>query len=152
METTALDIARRFLGVYPTDAGILQMWNARDRCREWHPADEIPWAGGFVGFVAGLLGVPVPRGPQHARAWLEIGTPVPLEQAEQGWDVVVLSRGAEPQPGPGVVAAPGHVGFFFSQDNSHILVLGGNHNDPATVTLTPYALGRVLGVRRLYAD
>ena len=62
----------------------------------------------------------------------------------------MLSRGVGAQPGPDVIAAPGHVGFFAGLDGAHVLLLAGNQGD--AVTVAPFDRTRVLGVRRLYVE
>lgn len=84
--------------------------------------------------------------------------PIDLSEARIGWDVVVLQRGDGHQPGPEVLAAPGHVGWFagldVGSDNplapTAIRVLGGNQNDKVSVAAFP--LPRLLGVRRLFEE
>ena len=109
--------------------------------------DTVPWCGAFVHFVAWLWDLPRPHS-LRARAWLHIGAPVALEDATIGYDVVVLKRGREPQPGPEVTAAPGHVGFFAGFDGPYrVLVLGGNQGD--RVSVLSFSRLAVLAVRRL---
>lgn len=110
--------------------------------------DEIPWCSAFVAGIAWELDLPRSTSAA-ARSWLKVGTPVPLEEAVAGWDVVVLSRGPGPQPGPDRLDAPGHVGFFdrSSTDATGIWLLGGNQGD--RVTVARFQASRVLGVRRL---
>ena len=63
-------------------------------------------------------------------------------------DVVVFSRGgAEIQPGPDVLDAPGHVAFFVSASDEFVRVVGGNQNNQVCEQVFPRS--RVLGVRRL---
>ena len=64
-----------------------------------------------------------------------------------GFDVVIFKRGPNPQPGPEVVNAPGHVGFFAALEGETVWVLGGNQSD--TVKISGYPANDVLGVRRL---
>jgi len=72
--------------------------------------------------------------------------------ARVGFDVVILKRGSGDQPGPEVIKAPGHVGFFAGLDPAidtfeNVLVLGGNQGN--TVSVRPYPKDRLLGIRRL---
>jgi hypothetical protein len=83
-----------------------------------------------------------------ARSWLEVGRVVDINEAEVGFDVVILKRGSGNQPGPENTTAPGHVGFFAGWDGAEISLLGGNQSN--SVNITPYNSGRILGVRRLY--
>ncbi|MDQ1255853.1 MAG: hypothetical protein QG656_447, partial [Candidatus Hydrogenedentes bacterium] len=66
---------------------------------------------------------------------------------EAGFDVVVLKRGTGSQPGPEVIKAPGHVGFFSGREGNEVLMLGGNQSD--SVNVTRYESSRILGIRRL---
>jgi hypothetical protein len=99
-----------------------------------------------VNFVAWLLGLPRSRS-LAARSWLRIGAPIALEDARPGFDIVVLQRGTGRQPGPDILAAPGHVGFFAALEGDFVRLLGGNQSDAVTVQRFPRA--HVLGVRRL---
>jgi uncharacterized protein (TIGR02594 family) len=109
--------------------------------------DETPWCSAFVNWVMWLLDGPRSKS-LAARSWLSIGYPIPLTEATPGRDVVILKRGAN-APGPTVLAAPGHVGFFagllYAPDR--VRVLGGNQGDK--VCFEEFPLERVLGVRRL---
>ncbi len=62
---------------------------------------------------------------------------------------MILKRGGGKQPGPDVIKAPGHVGFFAGVEEKSVLVLGGNQSDE--VNVSPFPVARVLGVRRLLA-
>lgn len=108
--------------------------------------DETSWCGAFVANVAWELWMPRPVFPARARSWLTIGRPVPLDQAQVGFDIVVLSRGEGLQPGPEVILAPGHVGFFAGLDGDSVKLLGGNQSNK--VSVAPFSTKRVLGVRR----
>src|SRR5919106_3967567 len=128
---TPFTIAARFIGLRevagaasnPTILGMLRIVDplASD--------DVVPWCGAFVEAVAWLLDLPRPRS-LRARAWLHVGSAVALEDAQIGWDVIILKRGPDPQPGPEHTGAPGHVGFFAGFDGlDRLLVLGGNQAD-----------------------
>ena len=104
----------------------------------WPSGDEVPWCSAFCNYIAWLLDVPRSRS-LAARSWLAVGTPVPLDEAVQGRDVVIFSRGNNP--------AEGHVAFFGELRDDHVFVLGGNQSD--AVTVTSYPRSRVVGVRRL---
>jgi uncharacterized protein (TIGR02594 family) len=109
--------------------------------------DEIPWCASFVNHIAWLLGLPRPKLPARARSWLTVGVPVSLAAARPEWDVVILKRGGGDQPGPEVIDAQGHVGFFTSYTLPDVFMLGGNQGDAVNVQRFPES--RVLGVRRL---
>jgi hypothetical protein len=78
-----------------------------------------------------------------------VGEAVQISDARVGFDVVVLKRGPEPQPGPEVTqGAPGHVGYFAGLSENGVMLLGGNQHDH--VSYENFAPERVLGVRRLH--
>lgn len=110
--------------------------------------DETAWCSAFVNGMAWALRLPRSKSAR-ARSWLSVGTPILLTNAEAGNDVVILKRGAEPQPGPENTTAQGHVGLFGGYDPlaGKVLVLGGNQSDG--VTLAYFPITQVLGVRRL---
>lgn len=150
VEVTALDLAMRFVGVHegvgvsnnPAVVAMLKLDNT------WPEGDDVPWCSAFVNYIAWLLRLPRSK-DLSARSWLRIGIPVDLKDAKPGFDVVVLSRGDGKQPGPDVLAAPGHVGLFVSHDQykQQVHLLGGNQGDQ--VCVAPYNSLRLLGVRRL---
>ena len=150
METTAYDIATRFIGVREVDGPvanphILAMLKLDG---EWPKDDAVPWCSAFVNWVCWLLRLPRSKS-LRARSWLVVGTPVVEDDRwEAGFDVVILKRGSGKQPGPSVINAPGHVGFFSALEGERIWILGGNQSDE--VNVSSYPLSRVLGVRRLY--
>jgi uncharacterized protein (TIGR02594 family) len=125
----------------------------------WVEGDEIPWCSALVNYVCWLLRLPRSKS-LAARSWLGVGFPIALEEARPGYDIVVLKRGGKDQPGPEVMAAPGHVGLFAGvehparvfgdPDNRQVLVLGGNQADQ--VSVAPFHVERVLGVRRLFVE
>lgn len=148
ISVTAYDIAERFVGTaeapgLASNPHVLAMLRLDAR---WPRGDHVAWCSAFCNYVAWLLRLPRSKS-LRARSWLGVGRPVPLEQAELGFDVVVLKRGGGRQPGPGVLDAPGHVGFFAGREGGTVLVLGGNQRD--AVNIQPYPERRVLGVRRL---
>lgn len=151
MEVTALWIAEAYLGVEELEGQlsnpqVLAWLQAEAR---WVTDDETPWCSAFVGAVARLLRLPRPTGADalRARAWLRSGTLVHLHEAQAGFDVVVLKRGSGVQPGPAVIQAPGHVGFFVAREPGRVKLLGGNQGNAVSYAWFPAE--RVLGVRRL---
>jgi uncharacterized protein (TIGR02594 family) len=110
--------------------------------------DEVAWCSSFVNAIMFLQNKPRTRSAA-ARSWLTIGTPVPLSQAEADSDVVIMKRGAGKQPGPEVIAAPGHVGLFAGLEGNFVLILGGNQGN--TVSIARFPAADVLGVRRFAA-
>lgn len=113
--------------------------------QSWPGSDEVPWCSAMINFIAWQLRLPRSKS-LAARSWLTVGESIPLEEAEAGFDVVVLKRG-ESNAGPEVLDVAGHVGFFGGLEGSHVLVLGGNQRD--AVSLARFPTNKVLGVRRL---
>ena len=60
---------------------------------------------------------------------------------------MILKRGGSNQPGPEVIKATGHVGFYAGEEGNNVLVLGGNQSD--AVNIRPFPWNRVLGIRSL---
>lgn len=148
MNITAFDIAQVFIGEKEVGGGmdnplVLAMLRTDNK---WPENDEVPWCSAFVNFVCKLLRLPRSK-DLRARSWLTVGKGIHLDQAEPGFDVVVLKRGSGDQPGPEVTDAPGHVGFYAGRFGEFIEVLGGNQSD--TVKVSRYPAKRLLGVRRL---
>lgn len=168
MQITAYDLGAKFVGVKEADgalnnpviAAMLSLDDANVT------QDSVPWCSAYLNYIAWLLGLPRSR-LLAARSWLNVGVPVcgdmtvvegenPPSRSEQvywssnakrGFDVVVLSRGAAPQPHADVLAAPGHVGLFSSWGHNTVFVLGGNQDN--RVGLAEFPSNRVLGIRRL---
>ena len=138
---TPYTVAQRLIGIHEiagtTDHPFIQ-WALSLTGLRLDVHDEVPWCGGLVAAVAFLCGITLPRHAAMARAWLTVGTPIPLAEATPGYDIVILARGAPPA---------GHVGFFAGQDATGIFLLGGNQSDG--VTVAHYVSPQVLGVRRL---
>lgn len=149
IELSAYDLAQRFVGLdevagAASNPQILAMLRLDDA---WPADDAVPWCSAFINYVAWLLRLPRSKS-LLARSWLAVGEVIGIEAAEPGFDVVVLKRGRGKQPGPEVVDAPGHVGFFAGVQGARVLVLGGNQTD--SVGVASYPRSRVLGLRRLY--
>lgn len=146
---TPAGLATRFIGLKEvrgsmSNPQILSMLNLD---KKWPKDDSVAWCSAFVNYVCWLLNVPRSHSLK-ARSWLEVGREVPsLPLARLGWDVVVLKRGRGLQPGPDVLDAPGHVGFFVVSDGDKVSVLGGNQKNK--VCIAEYSRKRVLQVRRL---
>jgi uncharacterized protein (TIGR02594 family) len=154
IETSCFDIAQRYVGVEETPGAmsnplVLAMLQLDAK---WPKGDDVPWCSGFANWVAWHLRLPRSKS-LGARTWLLVGRPIALEDAEPENDVVILKRGGENQPGPDVIKANGHVGFYAGVERSpkdaitHVLVIGGNQSD--AVTVDRFQASRVLGVRRL---
>jgi uncharacterized protein (TIGR02594 family) len=152
VNVTAFDLAQRFLGVKessgassnPAVLAMLRLDNS------WPESDTVAWCSAFTNYIAWLLRLPRSKS-LAARSWLNVGTPVPLLSAVPGYDVVILKRGGPNQPGPKVIKAQGHVGFFAGMNgvrpNTEVRVLGGNQGDE--VSIESFSVDQVLGVRRL---
>jgi uncharacterized protein (TIGR02594 family) len=142
-------LAQRFTGLKETpgavhNPAVLAMLQLVDHSVQ---GDETPWCSAFVNYITWMLDLPRSKS-LAARSWLQVGKPIPLNEARPGFDVVVLSRGPNP-PGAAVIQAPGHVGFFagYLPQSSLVQVLGGNQGDQ--VCIDKFPLTRVLGIRRL---
>jgi uncharacterized protein (TIGR02594 family) len=149
MNVTAFDIAQRFVGVRELpgneDNPFIMAMLRLDQ--GWPSHDEVPWCSAFVNYVAWLLRLPRSKS-LGARSWLEVGVPVsPYTEACVGFDVAILKRGVGEQPGPEVIQAPGHVGFYAGMDHGSVVLLGGNQGN--SVGLAAFPVGSVLGIRRL---
>jgi len=149
VEITAFALAQRWIGHAEiagpdSDPFVLGMLRLD---APWVATDETAWCAAFVNFIAWMLRLPRSYS-LRARSWLLVGHGVSIYQAQVGFDVVVLSRGKGEQPGPEVIEAPGHVGFFAGTDHkTYIEILGGNQGN--AVSIARYPIERVLGVRRL---
>jgi len=142
---TAFDLASRYIGIQEIagqkDHPLIQWWLSL--CgfpTDVH--DEVAWCSAFVNGMAWELRLPRSKSAA-ARSWLTVGQAVAIADATVGYDVVVLKRGTDPQPGPDVIAAPGHVGLYAGAAQ----LLGGNQGNG--VRVEPFDPARVLGVRRL---
>jgi uncharacterized protein (TIGR02594 family) len=104
--------------------------------------DEVPWCSSFVNWCMKEAGIERTKSAM-ARSWLEWGRVI--HEPAHGC-VIILKRGGGNQPGPDVVKAPGHVGFYVGHGcSSEVLVLGGNQAN--AVNVRPYSEDRVLGYR-----
>ena len=143
----AFDLAQRYSGIKEVggsidNPAILAMLRLDN---EWPQNDEVPWCSGFINHICWLARLPRSK-DLRARSWLIVGKGITLDEAEPG-DVIILKRGKGDQPGPEVLKAPGHVGFYAGRFGEFIEVLGGNQSD--TVKVSRYPVKRLLGVRRL---
>jgi uncharacterized protein (TIGR02594 family) len=141
MGITAYELAQRFVGTKEvrgtSDSPLILAMLRLDG--GWPDHDEVPWCSAFVNYIAWLLRLPRSKS-LAARSWLDVGTPIWLQDAEVGFDVVVFDRGANP--------AAGHVGFFGGLFTDGVMALGGNQGNMVSVRLFPRT--RVIGVRRLW--
>lgn len=147
MNITVFDLAQRFVGVKEVPGAgsnpqVLAFLRLDD---SWPQGDDVPWCSAFANYVAWLLRLPRSKN-LAARSWLNVGVPISLFQATLG-DIVILKRGGGEQPGPEVISAPGHVGFYAGHDGATVYVLGGNQGD--SVSIAPFPVFRILGIRRI---
>jgi uncharacterized protein (TIGR02594 family) len=150
IQTSAYLVAKQFIGMHEIagnedNALIVGFGQLIDPD---YKHDEIAWCSVFVHAIAFMLNMPRHKG-LNARGWLKIGIPITLDQAMINSDVVILNRGIGPQPGPDVINAPGHVGFFagLSVDRKYVSLLAGNQGDK--VCITQFPVERILGIVRL---
>ena len=143
----AFDIAQRFSNIEEVGGNVdnPQILAMLKLDVKWAEHDEVPWCSAFVNYICWLCRLPRSK-DLRARSWLTIGRGISLDNAEVG-DVVVLKRGKGNQPGPEVIDAKGHVGFYAGRMDGLIEVLGGNQSD--TVKISRYQSTRLLSVRRL---
>jgi uncharacterized protein (TIGR02594 family) len=145
---TAFDLAQRYVGIAELsgdrDHPLITWWLSLSGFKEAH--DEVPWCSAFVNGICWELRLPRSKSAA-ARSWLEVGRPLGKEEATPGFDVVIIKRGLGGQPGPEVLNAQGHVGFFAGVEGDHLLILGGNQGDAVNVGRFPVA--SLLGIRRL---
>ena len=148
MKITAFELAQRFVGIQEVSGNVAnpQILAMLKLDNKWPKDDSVPWCAAFMNYIAWLLRLPRSKS-LRARSWLLIGESIPISEAKVGFDVVILKRGGLNQPGPEVIKAKGHVGWFAGVDGGHVILLGGNQSD--TVSLAGYPKKRVLGVRRL---
>ena len=145
---SAYELAQRFVGIkeVPGSTANPQILAMLKLDMNRPEDDSVPWCSGFVNYIAWLLRLPRSKS-LRARSWLTIGEVIDLEEAEPGFDLAVFKRGGGNQPGPEIIDAPGHVGFYAGIENKKVLVLGGNQGD--SVSISSYPKSRLLGVRRL---
>ncbi len=141
------DLAQRFSGIKEVGGSVEnpQLMAMLKLDNDWPEHDEVPWCSAFANYICWLLRLPRSKN-LRARSWLTVGEGIHLDDASIG-DIVVLKRGTEPQPGPEVIKASGHVGFYAGRTGDLIEVLGGNQSD--TVKISRYPVSKLLGVRRL---
>lgn len=149
MNINAYDIALRFNGSaeFAGAADNPMIMSMLHIDFSWPAHDEVPWCSAFVNYIAWLLDLQRSKS-LLARSWLKVGMPVDLIDAQRGPDIVILQRGSGAQPGPEVIDAPGHVGFFSSWYDDYVAVLGGNQKN--MVCHQKFHINRILGIRRLH--
>lgn len=141
MNITAFDVAQRFIGMKEvpgttSNPAILAMLRLDDA---WPATEDVPWCSAFMNYVCWLLRLPRSKS-LAARSWLNVGTPVRIDMARPGFDVVILSRPPN--------SWSGHVGFYAGWiQGEGIAILGGNQNN--SVSVDGFDPSRILGIRRL---
>ncbi len=96
---------------------VLEYLNATNNLgRSARSKDETPWCSAFVNWCVAQAGI---KGTKSAlaRSWLDWGTPI---SSPRRGCIVIFSRNK----------IFGHVGFYISETQTHIKVLGGNQEDP----------------------
>lgn len=116
----------------------------------WFKDDDEAWCGAFVQAVvkigrAGDSRLAIPEYPYRARRWMTVGAKVTLERARPGFDVVVVRRNGG--PGPEILDAVGHVGFYVRHEDGLVTLYGGNQRNMVCEAVFPVA--DILGIRRL---
>ena len=148
LQTSAFRIAQRFVGIkeVPGPASNPMVLAMLQLDQAWPHDDEVPWCSAFCNYVAWLLRLPRSKN-LAARSWLQVGVAISLDQAQADCDAVILKRGEGNQPGPEIINAPGHVGFYAGQHDDVVLLLAGNQGN--MVSIAEFPKSRILGVRRL---
>lgn len=110
--------------------------------------DETAWCSAFMNGICFITGLPRTKSAA-ARSWLKMGVEVKIEDAQAG-DIIIFKRGPEPQPGPEVLNAQGHVAIIPEGQiiyGTNIRVFGGNQDNKVCHGLFPAK--QVLSIRRL---
>jgi uncharacterized protein (TIGR02594 family) len=149
IELTLYEYSSKFIGTKEVlgekDNPLIQWWLAL--CKFPYAHDEVAWCSAAQNGMCFGLSLPMTYSAA-ARSWLKIGTSIKLEEAEIGFDVVILKRGTGDQPGPEVIDAPGHVGNFAGIENNRVKLLAGNQGNSYCISSFP--IEQILGIRRLY--
>lgn len=133
MNAPWLDVARKEIGVreIPGTGANLRIL-AYHACTSLQASsDEVPWCSSFANWCFKQAGI-VGTGSAAAASWLHWGSPA---QPELGAVTVLHS------------ASGHHVGFFLSQDETHVRLLGGNQGDQVKESAFPLAHYRVVALR-----
>lgn len=105
--------------------------------------DEVPWCSSFVNWAIKECGMLLDgTDSARARSWLAWGVQLQIPPVGA---ICILKRGGPGQPGPTVLHAKGHVGFFVGKNKSKVELLGGNQSNKVCTKLYPEC--RVLGYR-----
>ncbi len=152
LEITAFELAQRFIGIKEISGSLdnPQIMAMLRLDGTWPEHDEVPWCSAFVNYICWLLRLPRSKS-LSARSWLQVGKVISdtyVTDAEVGFDIVILKRGEPDQPGPEVIDAPGHVGFYAGYDGGDVLLLAGNQLD--SINVSRFFIKQILGIRRIY--
>jgi len=108
---------------------------------DWVRDDETAWCAAFANWVLKVSGFAW-QSTLNAKSFLDLGTAIPLEQAQSG-DIIVLERGKPGDP-------YGHVGFLSHYDENAIYLLGGNQGNQ--VNVTGYSRQKFISAQRVEPD
>ena len=151
MNVTLFDIASAFIGERERIGAEDNPWIrwCHSKTSGGESPDEIAWCSSAVNGCCHILNLPRSKS-KAARSWLAVGRRVPTQEARQGYDVVVLKRGPDPQPGADVMAAQGHVGLFsrWLDGGARVEILGGNQGN--AMSRARFNADRILAVQRLW--
>lgn len=153
MDISPFVLAQRYIGIAEMkgnkDHPLIQWWLSL--CgfdTETH--DEVAWCSAFVNGIAWELRLPRSKSAA-ARSWLGVGVLVDSINSAIVGDVVIMRRGEGTQPGPEVLNAVGHVGFFaglsIEGNITKVHILGGNQGN--SVSIQSFPAVQILGIRRL---
>ncbi len=130
-----LDIAIKEIGTHELKGG------ENNRILEYHSVttlhakeDEIPWCSSFVSWCLEKCGIPSTHSAL-AKSYLDYGK----EITEPRLGAICVFRRGE---------TGGHVGFYVSETEDSIQVLGGNQAD--SVTISPFKKKNLIGL--IYPD
>jgi uncharacterized protein (TIGR02594 family) len=142
--TTLYDLATRYVGIRELagqeDHPLILWWLSLCFDGNLKLHDEVPWCSAFMNGMAWGLRLPRSKSAM-ARSWLNVGRAIPLVQARPGYDVAVLWRESRTSPF-------GHVGLVAGIEDRTIQLLAGNQGN--AVSVAPFPIDRVIGVRRLF--
>lgn len=147
LEITPYKLAERFIGIKEVAGSIAnpQILAMLKLDGNWPHDDSVPWCSGFINYIAWLLGLHRTKSLM-ARSWLAEKI-ITQSEAKIGFDLVILKRSGANQPGPEILNAPGHAGFFAGFVENYVRILGGNQNN--SVNISKFSRSRILGIRRL---
>lgn len=150
MEITPFKLAQRYVGIREIPGAdhhpLIQFWLSLCDGFGLDSPDEIPWCSAFPNGIFWELRMDRSKSAR-ARSWLLKGISIPLEEAEPGFDLVILKRGPGEQPGPEVIDAPAHVGFFAGLESGFVRALGGNQSNE--INISPFPKEKIIGIRRI---